>query len=148
MNEAGNTKLLLRDNPKGWGGEGGVWGFQDGVTHVHLWPIHVNVWQKLPRYCNQPPIKINKLIFFKCRTEDNSCSELLSCQYFTTVQLVIIQMIESNNRLQLEIIHWVFIQGILLSALQVLEDEDQKEFTFSSSYSCSVMSNSLLPHGL
>ena len=33
-------------------------------------------------------------------------------------------------------------------ALQVLEDEDQKEFIFSSSYSCSVMSTSLQHHGL
>ena len=37
---------------------------------------------------------------------------------------------------------------MLLSSLQVLEDEDQKEFIFSSSYSCLVMSNSLQHHGL
>ena len=33
----------------GWGGrweEGSGWG-----THVHPWPVHVNVWQKPPQYC-------------------------------------------------------------------------------------------------
>ena len=34
-----------------------------GGTHVHLWLIRVNVWQKPPQYYNQPPIIINKLIF-------------------------------------------------------------------------------------
>ena len=28
---------------------------------MHPWLIHVSVWQKPPQYCNQPPIKINKL---------------------------------------------------------------------------------------
>ena len=27
-------------------------------THVHLWLIHVDVWQKLPQYC-----KVNSLQF-------------------------------------------------------------------------------------
>ena len=42
MNEAGNLKLVLWDNPEGWGGEGG--GVQDGGTHMHSWLLHVNVW--------------------------------------------------------------------------------------------------------
>ena len=25
--------------------------FQDGGTHVNLWPIHVDTWQKPSRYC-------------------------------------------------------------------------------------------------
>ena len=33
------------------GGEGGGRGVQDRGTHVHLWLIHVDVWQK-PQYCN------------------------------------------------------------------------------------------------
>ena len=28
------------------GGEGGARGFTMAGTHVHLWPIHVNVWLK------------------------------------------------------------------------------------------------------
>jgi len=34
--------------PRGiaWGGR--VW---DGGTHVHLWLIYANVWQKPPQYC-------------------------------------------------------------------------------------------------
>ena len=29
---------------------GGGSGVQDKGTHVHLWLIHVNVWQKSPQY--------------------------------------------------------------------------------------------------
>ena len=25
--------------------------FQDGGAHVHLWLIHVDIWQKPPQYC-------------------------------------------------------------------------------------------------
>ena len=39
----------------------GVTFFRMGGTHLHLWPIHVNVWQKPPQYYNYPPIKINVL---------------------------------------------------------------------------------------
>ena len=44
-------------------------GFRKGGTHVYPWLIHVDVWQKPSQYCNYPPIKINKIIFFKdgCR---------------------------------------------------------------------------------
>ena len=42
MHEAGHRKLLLWDNPEGWG-EGGGRGVQDRGTHVHLWLIHVDV---------------------------------------------------------------------------------------------------------
>ena len=34
-------KLVLWDNPEGWGGEGGGRGVQDGGTHLHPWLIHV-----------------------------------------------------------------------------------------------------------
>ena len=36
MHEAGNPKLVLWDNPEGWGGEGDGSGVQDGGTHVYL----------------------------------------------------------------------------------------------------------------
>ena len=48
MREAGLSKPVLWDNPEGWGGEGGGKGIQDGGKHVHLWVIHIDVWQKLP----------------------------------------------------------------------------------------------------
>ena len=32
MHEAGHPKLVLWDNPEGWGGEGGGSGVQDGDT--------------------------------------------------------------------------------------------------------------------
>ena len=43
---------------EGWDGEGGEGGSGWG-THVHLWLIHVDVWQKPPQYC--------KVIVFKLK---------------------------------------------------------------------------------
>ena len=51
MHEAGHSKLVLWDNPQGWGGEGRRCGVQDGRTHMHPWLIHVYVWQKPLQYC-------------------------------------------------------------------------------------------------
>ena len=50
MHEEEHPKLLLWDNPEGWGREGGRRGIQDGGTHVHPWLIHVDVRQKPPQY--------------------------------------------------------------------------------------------------
>ena len=36
MYDAGNTKLVLRDNLEGYGGEGGGWGFRMEKTHIYL----------------------------------------------------------------------------------------------------------------
>ena len=36
-------------------------------THVYLWLIHVNVWQKPSQYCNNSPIEIN----FKNKSKDS-----------------------------------------------------------------------------
>ena len=43
MHETGHSKLVLWDNPEGWGGEGGGRGIQNGATHVHTGLIHINV---------------------------------------------------------------------------------------------------------
>ena len=51
MHEAGHPKLVHWDNLEGRGGEGGGRGVQDHGTRVHLWLIHVNVWQKPPQGC-------------------------------------------------------------------------------------------------
>ena len=51
MHEAGHPKMVLWNNPEGWGGEGGGWEAQDGGTHVFPWLIHVDVWQKPLQYC-------------------------------------------------------------------------------------------------
>ena len=51
MHETGHSKLVHWDNPEGWDEEGGGRGIWDGGTHVHLWMIHVGVWQKSPQYC-------------------------------------------------------------------------------------------------
>ena len=60
MHEAGHSKLVLWDNPEGWGGEGGGGRvFKMGGTHVHPGLIHVDVCQKPPQYC-----KVISLQFF------------------------------------------------------------------------------------
>ena len=38
-------------DPEGWDGEGDGRGDSGWGTYVHLWWIHVNVWQKLLQYC-------------------------------------------------------------------------------------------------
>ena len=48
--EAGHPKLVLWDNPEGWGREGGGRGIQDGGTHVDPWLIHADEWQNPPQY--------------------------------------------------------------------------------------------------
>ena len=49
MHEAGHSKPMFWDNPEGW--VGGRWGrVQDRGTHVYLWLIHVDGWQKQPQY--------------------------------------------------------------------------------------------------
>ena len=61
MPEAGHLKLVLWDNPEGWGGEGDRREVQDGGTHVHLWLIHVDVWQKTPRYCKIISLQLKQI---------------------------------------------------------------------------------------
>ena len=46
-----NPKLVFCDSLKAWGGEGGERVFRREGTHVYLWLIHVDVWQKLSQYC-------------------------------------------------------------------------------------------------
>ena len=57
MPEAGRPKLVLWDNPVGWGAEGGGSGWAD----ICMCPLHVDVWQNPSQYCNYPPNNINKL---------------------------------------------------------------------------------------
>ena len=44
MHETGCSGLVHWDDPEGWDGEGGERGSGWG-TYVHLWLMHVNVWQ-------------------------------------------------------------------------------------------------------
>ena len=44
MNETEHSGLVHWD--EGWDGDGGGRGDSVWRTHVHLWLIHVNVWQK------------------------------------------------------------------------------------------------------
>ena len=51
MHETGHSGLVHWDDPEGWDGEGRGGGGSGWGTHVHLWLIHVNVWQKPLQYC-------------------------------------------------------------------------------------------------
>ena len=49
MHETGCSGLVHWDYSEGW--DGGRWeGGSGWGTHVHPWLIHVNVWQKPPKY--------------------------------------------------------------------------------------------------
>ena len=50
MHEAGHSKLVLWDNPEGWGGKGGGRGFRTGGDTHALKMIHVEIWQKPSQY--------------------------------------------------------------------------------------------------
>ena len=44
-------KKLYCYNLEGWDGEGSGRGFKREGTYVHLWLIHVDVWQKPTQFC-------------------------------------------------------------------------------------------------
>ena len=45
MHDTGCLGLVHWDDPEGWSGEGRGRGGSGWGTHVHLWWIHVAVWQ-------------------------------------------------------------------------------------------------------
>ena len=59
---------------------GGRWRkVQDGGTHVHVWLIHVDVWQKPPQYCKVISLQLNlKNKVNKKKKILNSSAEVLS----------------------------------------------------------------------
>ena len=61
MRETGCSGLVRWDDTEGWDGEGDGRGVQDGAwKHVHLWLIHVTVWQKPPQYCEISSLQLKK----------------------------------------------------------------------------------------
>ena len=58
MHEARHPNLVLWDNPEGWGGEGEERVVQYEGTHVYLWLIHVDIWQKPSQYCKVIIVKL------------------------------------------------------------------------------------------
>ena len=52
-------KACALGQPRGIGWREVGEGFRIGRTHIYLWPIHADVWQKPSQYCNYPPIKIH-----------------------------------------------------------------------------------------
>ena len=49
--DAGSPKPELCDNLEGWDGEEVGGRFKREGTHVYLWLIHVDIWQKPTQYC-------------------------------------------------------------------------------------------------
>ena len=45
MQDTGSLGMVHWDDPEGWYGEGGGGGVFRMGTRVHLWQIHVDVWQ-------------------------------------------------------------------------------------------------------
>ena len=50
MHDTGCLGLAHWDDPEGWYREGGGKRGSEWGTRVHLWLIHVSLWQKLPQY--------------------------------------------------------------------------------------------------
>ena len=44
--DTGSSNLVLCDNLEGWEGVGGGRSFKREGTHVYLWLIHADIWQK------------------------------------------------------------------------------------------------------
>ena len=51
VNEAEHPKLVLWDNLEGGVGREAGGEFMIGGTHVYLWLIHIDVWQKPSKQC-------------------------------------------------------------------------------------------------
>ena len=60
MRETGCSGLVHWDGPEGWDEEGGGRGGSGWGTHVHLWRIHVNVWEKPLQYCKVISLQLKK----------------------------------------------------------------------------------------
>ena len=60
MHEAEHPKLVLWDNPEGWGGEGAGWGFRMGDTCASL-ADSCDVWQKPPQYCKVVSLQLKSI---------------------------------------------------------------------------------------
>ena len=65
------TGMTLRDGMgERWEGGSG-WG-----THVHLWLIHVIVWQKPPQYCKVISLQFKEIIFLEKGLRKNNNKEM------------------------------------------------------------------------
>ena len=53
MHEAGHPKVVFWGSPEGWGGVEG--------THVYLWLIHVDVWQKPSLHCKEIILQLKQV---------------------------------------------------------------------------------------
>ena len=65
------TRMTLRDGIGREVGRGSRYG-----THVHLWLIHVIVWQKPPQYCKVISLQFKEIIFLEKGLRKNNNKEM------------------------------------------------------------------------
>ena len=58
MYDTRHLKSVFCNNLGGGVGRAMGGGFRIEGTHVYLWPIHADVWQRPSQYCNYPPDEI------------------------------------------------------------------------------------------
>ena len=66
MQDTGCLRLVHWDGPEGWYGEGGERRGSGLGTHLHLWQIHVDVWQNqynIVKFKNKIKLKKNKNVY-------------------------------------------------------------------------------------
>ena len=69
MHEAGHPKPVLWNNLEGWGLQGGQREVQDEGTHIFLWPIHVDIWQKASQYYKVIILQLKLINFLNKKRE-------------------------------------------------------------------------------
>ena len=101
MHETGHLKPVLWGNPEEWGREGSGRVLQDGRTHVYLWLIHINIWQKTTTI-----LKINSFQFSHSVVSNSATAWITARQaslFFTLswslLQLMSVELMMQSNHL-------------------------------------------------
>ena len=63
MYDGGNPKPVLCDNLEGWDGVGVGGRLRREGTHVYLWLIHVDMWQKPAKHCKAIVLQLRKAVY-------------------------------------------------------------------------------------
>ena len=136
MHETGHSKLVHWDDPKGWDGKGGGRGVQDGGTHVHLWLIHVAVWQRPPQYCKVISLQL-KINNFKSKIKKKTLKFLFFFLRSASVPFTFLPTLKTNFLVHLSVVLYV-----LNSGLKTTFDNLNKPPCFARAARCSLLFSS------